>query len=118
MLQRILRGRLTFTPQIDGRSGAMVGDRFEGPTRFDKLFAGIAGSAPKHVDRHDRSGTEHIRPEETVEGTTAACSIGSTETTREGWRPRAEIATCMSECAGAFRWRPIRRGLLDGLAPQ
>ncbi len=50
VLQRILRGRLTFTPQIDRHSGEMAGYNFEGPTRFDKLFSGIAISAPRHVD--------------------------------------------------------------------
>ena len=54
VLQRILRGRLTLTPRIDRHSGEMVGYNFEGPTRFDKLFAGIAGAGPRHVDRHDR----------------------------------------------------------------
>ena len=39
VLQRILRGRLTFTPRADGR-----GYDFTGPTRFDKLFTGIAHS--------------------------------------------------------------------------
>jgi hypothetical protein len=66
VLQRILRGRLTFTPQIE--TGEMVGYKFEGPTRFDKLFAGIAGPAPKYVDRSGRAGTEHIGPEDTFEG--------------------------------------------------
>jgi transcriptional regulator with XRE-family HTH domain len=68
VLQRILRGRLTFTPQINRKTGEMVGYSFEGPTRFDRLFSGITISAPKHVDRNDRSGTAHIGPEDTFEG--------------------------------------------------
>jgi hypothetical protein len=67
VLQRILRGRLTFTPQTN-RKGEMVGYSFEGPTRFDRLFSGIAVTAPKHVDRNDRLGTEHITPEDTFDG--------------------------------------------------
>jgi hypothetical protein len=36
VLQRTLRGRLTFTPRRDG-----LGYDFSGPTRFDKLFTGV-----------------------------------------------------------------------------
>jgi hypothetical protein len=42
VLQRILRGRLTFTPRVDPISGEADGYDFSGPTRFDKLFTGIA----------------------------------------------------------------------------
>jgi len=68
VLQRILRGRLTFTPSADG-----LGYSFEGPTRFDKLFTGIA-LAPLAVGTYDDlirdagKGCEHIRPEDTPDG--------------------------------------------------
>jgi DNA invertase Pin-like site-specific DNA recombinase len=42
VLQRILRGRLTFTPVVNAKTGKVSGYRFTGPTRFDKLFTGIA----------------------------------------------------------------------------
>ena len=61
MLQRILRGRSTFTPRADGQ-----GYDFAGPTRFDKLFTGIAVETPKWVKEHiGRTGAEDIDPEET-----------------------------------------------------
>jgi hypothetical protein len=52
VLQRVLRGRITFTPKGDGYE-------FEAPTRFDKLFTGHcqvdveqAGSAPDEAMTH------------------------------------------------------------------
>ena len=41
VLQRVLRGRLTFTPSPDG-----AGYDFSGPTRFDRLFTGIVIGPP------------------------------------------------------------------------
>jgi hypothetical protein len=49
-------------------SGKIDGYDFEGPTRFDKLFTGIASPRPKSLDRNDLSGTENIGPEETFDG--------------------------------------------------
>jgi hypothetical protein len=52
VLQRILCARLTFTPRVNPISGVVDGYDFEGPTRFDKLFTGIAvGSAPDRAGR-------------------------------------------------------------------
>ena len=39
VLQRVLRGRITFTPKGDGYE-------FEAPTRFDKLFTGVVYEPP------------------------------------------------------------------------
>jgi hypothetical protein len=62
VLQRILRGRLTFTLRADGQ-----GYDFEGPTRFDKLFTGIAVETPAWVKAAGgRPG--NIDPEETFDG--------------------------------------------------
>jgi site-specific DNA recombinase len=44
VLQRILRGRLTFTRRADG-----TGYDFAGPTRFDKLFTGIIAKRPAFI---------------------------------------------------------------------
>lgn len=44
VLQRLLQGRLTFTPHPSG-----TGYNFSGPTRFDKLFAGIAVERPAWI---------------------------------------------------------------------
>ncbi len=60
-LQRIIRGRLTFTPRADG------GYDFSGPTRFDKLFTGIVVERPKWIPE-SRVGTEHIGPSDTFDG--------------------------------------------------
>jgi hypothetical protein len=64
VLQRILRGRLTFTPRADGQ-----GYDFEGPTRFDKLFTGIAVETPGWIKvSTSRKGFEDTTPEDTNDG--------------------------------------------------
>ena len=68
MLQRILPGRLTFTLRRNEVSGEIDGYEFEGPTRFDGLFTGIAVERPKNLDPNDLTGTEDIRPEDTLDG--------------------------------------------------
>jgi site-specific DNA recombinase len=66
VLQRILRGRLTFTPLADGD-----GYEFSGPTRFDRLFTGVAVSMQvpawmrAQINEDDLTGTEGIGPEDT-----------------------------------------------------
>jgi hypothetical protein len=60
VLQRILRGRLTFNPRADGQ-----GYDFSGPTRFDKLFTGIAVERPAWIPA---GGPGHIGPEDTFDG--------------------------------------------------
>ena len=42
---------VTFTPRNNPVSGEPDGYDFEGPTRFDKLFTGIAVERPKALDR-------------------------------------------------------------------
>ena len=46
----------------------MDGYDFEGLTRFDKLFTGIAVEPPKSLDPHDRSGKEGIAADDTLDG--------------------------------------------------
>ena len=60
VLQRILRGRITFTPRGQGY-------RFVAPTRFDKLFSGIVVPRPAFIPTGNR-GAEHIGPEDTFDG--------------------------------------------------
>ena len=67
VLQRILRGRLTFTPHANPVSGDVDGYDFHGPTRFDKLFAGLAAVRPNGLPLIN-VGCEDIGPEETFEG--------------------------------------------------
>jgi hypothetical protein len=62
VLQRVLKGRVTFTPRADGQ-----GYDFEAPTRFDKLFTGIVAKRPTWIADGDVTGTEHIRPEDTLD---------------------------------------------------
>ena len=45
------------------RSAPAAG-RFEAPTRFDRLFTGVAAPPPAYVPVGDRTGTEHIGPED------------------------------------------------------
>ena len=67
MLQRILVGRLTFTPRRNEVSDEIDGYDFEGPTRFDGLFTGIAVERPKDLDPNDLTVTEGIGPEDTLD---------------------------------------------------
>jgi hypothetical protein len=60
VLQRILKGRILFTPEGPGYA-------FEAPTRFDRIFAGVAFTLPPFVDRNDTTGKEDITMEETGE---------------------------------------------------
>jgi hypothetical protein len=55
VLQRVLRGRIVFTPSGEGYT-------FEAPTRFDRLFSGIAVKRPAFIEEGNR-GAEHIGPE-------------------------------------------------------
>jgi hypothetical protein len=68
VLQRILIGRLTFSPRRNEVSDEIDGYDFERQTRFDGLFTGIAVDRPKNMDPHDLTGTEDIGPEDTREG--------------------------------------------------
>lgn len=51
VLQRVLRGRIVFTP---------VGDGYEfcAPTRFDRLFTGVASPRPSWMSEDDTTGLE------------------------------------------------------------
>ena len=65
VLQRVVRGRITFTPRADG-----AGYDFSAPTRFDKLFTGIVigpPDRPSFIDDTDQSGKGGIGPEDTGE---------------------------------------------------
>ena len=59
---------MTFTPRVNPVSGEVDGYDFEGPTRFDKLFSGIAMPRPRSLDPNDLTGTECIGPEDTFDG--------------------------------------------------
>jgi hypothetical protein len=67
VLQRILRGRITFKPRADGD-----GYDFTAPTRFDRLFAGIVASRPD-PEAGVRTGLEHIGPEDTFDADCGVC---------------------------------------------
>ena len=69
VLQRILRGRLTFTPRLHPLSGEPDGYDFVGPTLFDKLFTGIAVETPAWIKASKRRrGFEDTTPEDTFDG--------------------------------------------------
>ena len=61
VLQRVLRGRITFTPKFGGYE-------FEAETRFDKLFTGVTVERPPWLVAGDTRGIEHIGPEDTFDG--------------------------------------------------
>ena len=58
VLQRIVVGRIRFTPRTANQYEVEGGYDFEAQTRFDKLFAGVA--APQLADGRDLTGTEDI----------------------------------------------------------
>jgi site-specific DNA recombinase len=60
VLQRVLQGRIVFTPDGDGYT-------FAAETRFDKLFSGIVVERPAYIPK-GRRGTEHLGPEDTFDG--------------------------------------------------
>jgi hypothetical protein len=62
VLQRVLSGRITFTPVGEGYD-------FAAPTRFDKLFTGIAAPpAPAWLQADGMAGKDGIGPEDTHDG--------------------------------------------------
>jgi site-specific DNA recombinase len=89
VLQRILRGRLTFTPRVNPVSGEPDGYDFAGPTRFDKLFTGIAVETPTWVKAYTgATGCEGIGPEDTFDGDYGR--LLEAATMRKGWRARRD----------------------------
>jgi site-specific DNA recombinase len=81
VLQRVLRGRLTITPLPEGYE-------FSGPTRFDKLFAGVVVPRPTYLRTGDVRGTEHIGTEDTPEADYGRLLERAQERiTRKGERP-------------------------------
>jgi hypothetical protein len=97
VLQRVLRGRLTFTPRADGQ-----GYDFEGPTRFDRLFSGmVCAAAPawlagdgQDILRDRGRGTAHIGVDDTPDVDygrllEAAMRVGGDP--KKGWRARPEL---------------------------
>lgn len=66
MLQRVLNGRVVFTPRTD-RKGDFTGYDFEDPTRFEKLFTGIVCERPKGLVPGDLTGCEGITSEDTFD---------------------------------------------------
>jgi len=53
VLQRVLDGRIVFTPEGEGYA-------FAAPTRFDKLFTGIATPRPAFIEKGNLDGTLDI----------------------------------------------------------
>lgn len=66
VLDRVLVGRIVFTPYIEGNK--LLGYTFEAPTRFDKLFQGIAVPRLAWIATGDLRCTEHLDIEDTMEG--------------------------------------------------
>jgi hypothetical protein len=62
VLQRVLSGRIVFTRRADGR-----GYDFSAPTRFDRIFAGVATPRPDWVDPTSTAAKEGIRLEDTYD---------------------------------------------------
>ena len=85
VLQRVLQGRIVFTPTPDGQ-----GYSFEAPTRFDKLFTGItAEPPPDYIDRNDQRGKEHITPADTFDADYSRL-LEAAQRTLNRWRARQD----------------------------
>jgi site-specific DNA recombinase len=93
VLQRVLQGRITFSPWADGR-----GYDYSAETRFDKLFAGVvlaptklpaflSTEPPSYLQPGDMRGTEHIRPEDTSDWDYEKLLERAQQTTLKGMRP-------------------------------
>ena len=121
VLQRILRGRLTFTPRVDPLTVEPDGYDFTGPTRFDKLFTGIAVETPAWIKAStSRRGFEDTTPEDTFDGDYGRLLDRAAEKARvrdnkrtsaasEDWRPRRDSNPCFS-LERATSWASGRRG--------
>jgi site-specific DNA recombinase len=88
VLRRVLRGRVTFTPREDGQ-----GYDFEGPTRFDKLFSGVACERPAWFNTEDLirdkgRGLENIGLEDTPDADYGR--LLEAAMMRKGWCARRE----------------------------
>jgi len=66
VLQRVLRGRLIFTPHVNPVSKEIDGYEFEGPTRLYQLLTGLAVERPKGLP-DSRAGYEGITHEDTFD---------------------------------------------------
>ena len=90
VVQRIVVGRIVFTPSGNGYT-------FEAPTRFDKLFSGIAVPRPPFIPVGNE-GWEHFGPEDTFEVTTVGCWR---RFPLNGWRPHGKTPRCLDAVAGS-----------------
>jgi hypothetical protein len=63
VLQRLLRGRIVFTPNAEG-----TGYDFIAPTRYDKLFTGIAVPIPAAPDWMAEVTHTEIGVDDTLDG--------------------------------------------------
>lgn len=89
VLQRVIRGRITFIPRADG------GFDFSAETRFDKLFIGVVVPPPTFLKATvgDLRGREHIGPEDTNEADYGRLLERAQDTAHEaikGWRARRD----------------------------
>ncbi len=88
VLQRVLRGRIVFTPRVDGH-----GYDFTAPTRFDRLFAGVACDVPRWMPRDGR-GVSGLTPEDSYDADYGA--LLARAYAENGWRPRRDSNPCFS----------------------
>ena len=82
VLQRVLQGRITFTPRPGG------GLDFTAATRFDRLFAGVVVPMPAWLaaKADNREGTEHIGPDDTPDS-----DYGKLLEQAQGRKPKTKV---------------------------
>ena len=75
VIQRIIRGRITFHPWTNPISGELDGYEFEASNRFDRLFTGLAVERPKELEACQIAG---IGPEDPFDGHSGRVLAGCT----------------------------------------
>jgi hypothetical protein len=102
VLQKILRGRIVFTPRRDFISGDIDGYEYAAETRFDQLFEGIVVERPANLP-YDRTGLEDVE----VDALPYDAEYGKLlDRVKVGTSPRATDGTCIP----IDRWfAPTRR---------
>jgi hypothetical protein len=135
VIQRAIRGRITFTP-IPGTglrpdpsgSTEIGGYEFEAETRFDRLFFGLvvpkpepraSGARKSFIDPNDRTGTEDFVPSDADYNSVLERAYRrSAGVKANGWRPQ-RVQPCRVRCW--FGYRPgagtgrRRAGLSPGI---
>ena len=68
VIQRVVQGRITFTPVENAVSRIVDDYEFSAPLRLGGLFSGVASPRPQSLDPSGRTGLDGLGPEDTFDG--------------------------------------------------